>query len=239
MSTGLFRLFFGKDVLSAMKVSITTKSFGARPVLAEVRFNARPGEVLALLAPSGTGKTTALRIVMGLDRDFSGSVERPAGRIGALFQEPRLLPWLSVAANIRLVAPEVTQAAMDALLADVDLHGQGDLLPKQISLGMARRAAIVRALAVGPSLLVLDEPFASLDPGLAARLASTVMRQARGIGATVLMATHDLDQALAIADRILVLAGTAPATLVADIASSAASAGEIRTRFTFLEGGGR
>jgi NitT/TauT family transport system ATP-binding protein len=94
-------------------------------------------------------------------------------------------------------------------------------------------------LAVAPSLLVLDEPFASLDPGLAARLASTVMRQARGIGATVLMATHDLDQALAIADRILVLAGTAPATLVADIASSAASAGEIRTRFTFLEGGGR
>jgi NitT/TauT family transport system ATP-binding protein len=221
-----------------MNVIIRNKSFGARPVLAEVCFKAQPGEVLALLAPSGTGKTTALRIVMGLDKDFAGSVERPVGRIGAVFQDPRLLPWLSVAANIRLVAPDMTRAAVDTLLGWVGLQDQGDLLPRQISLGMARRAAIVRALAVRPSLLVLDEPFASLDPGLAARLAAVVIRRARDVGATVLMATHDLDQALAVADRILVLSGSAPAILAANIAASVSSAAEIRSKFAFLEPGG-
>ena len=222
-----------------MRVVIDGKAFAGKPVLSGVRFSANAGEVLALLAPSGTGKTTALRIVLGLDRDFAGSVARPAGRTGAMFQEPRLLPWLSVAANISLVAPALTRAAIDTLLADVGLQGQGDLLPKQISLGMARRVAIVRALAVRPSLLVLDEPFASLDPSLAARLAAEVTRQARDIGAIVLVATHDLDQALAIADRILVLTGTAPASLAADMASPSMSAAEIRTRFPFLNSNGR
>ena len=223
----------------ALRVDIASKAFGESLVLSAVRFSAAPGEVLALLAPSGTGKTTALRIVLGLDREFSGSVVRPAGRIGAMFQEPRLLPWLSVADNIRLVAPSLTRQAADGLLAGVGLQGQGDLLPKQVSLGMARRVAMVRALAVRPSLLVLDEPFASLDPRLAAELAVAVTRQARACGAIVLVATHDLDQALAIADRILVLTGTAPATLAADIAAPAASAAEIRTRFAFLERNGR
>ena len=223
----------------ALRVTIDSKAFGGRPVLSGVRFTAGPGEVLALLAPSGTGKTTALRITVGLDRVFAGSVARPAGRIGAMFQEPRLLPWLSVAANIGLVAPELSCEAVEELLTEVDLAGQGDLLPKQMSLGMARRAAMARAISVKPSLLVLDEPFASLDPSLAARLAAAVTRQARAFGATVLIATHDLDQALAIADRILVLAGTAPATLAADFASSSAAAEEIRTRFTFLERGAR
>jgi ABC-type nitrate/sulfonate/bicarbonate transport system ATPase subunit len=218
-----------------LRVDIGSKSFGGRPILAAVKFNAGPGEVLAVLAPSGTGKTTTLRIVSGLDANFAGSVVRPAGRIGAVFQEPRLLPWLSVIANIKLVAPDLTTKAADDLLGAVGLQGQGDLLPKQISLGMARRVAMVRALAVQPSLLILDEPFASLEPSLALRLAVTVTRQARDCGATVLVATHDLDQAAAIADRILVLSGTAPATLAADVVSSAAAAAEIRTRFAFLE----
>ena len=223
---------------TGLRVVIDSKAFARVPVLSQVRFEARTGEVLALLAPSGTGKTTTLRIVLGLDRDFAGSVVRPAGRIGTVFQEPRLLPWLSVAANIALVAPELTRAAVDGLLASVGLHEQGDLLPKQISLGMARRAAIVRAMAVRPSLLVLDEPFASLEPNLAARLAASVTRQARDRGAIVLVATHDLDQALALSDRVLVLGGGAPATLVEDIVASPALAGEMRTRFAFLERGG-
>ena len=222
---------------SGLRVDIGSKAFGGTPVLSKIRFDAKAGEVLALLAPSGTGKTTALRIVLGLDRKFVGSVVRPMGRIGAVFQDPRLLPWLSVAANIGLVAPHLTAASVDALLARVGLQGQGGLLPKQISLGMARRAAIVRALAVAPSLLVLDEPFASLEPSLAAGLAAAVTRQARDLGAIVLVATHDLDQALAISDRVLVLGGDTPATLAADIVASPALAGEIRGRFGFLERG--
>ncbi len=219
-----------------LRVAIEGKAFGGCPVLSGVRFSAVAGEVLALLAPSGTGKTTALRVVLGLDRDFAGSVARPAGRIGAMFQEPRLLPWLSGVANIRLVAPALTREAAERRLGDFGLQGQGDLLPKQMSLGMARRVALARALAVNPSLLVLDEPFASLDPGLAARLGTEVMRQARQIGAIVLMATHDLGQALAVADRILVLGGTAPARLAADILSASASAEEIKAEFGFLQG---
>jgi NitT/TauT family transport system ATP-binding protein len=216
-----------------LRVAIDRKSFGGRTVLGDVGFAAEPGEVLALLAPSGTGKTTALRIVLGLDRDFTGCVERPAGRMAAVFQDPRLLPWMDVGANLRLVAPGLTEAAMDSLLDLVGLPGLAGAMPKALSLGMARRVALARALAARPSLLVLDEPFASLDPMLAARLARDVAGWTRAHRATTVLATHDLDQALGVVDRILVLSGS-PATLAADLAASPEAAVSIRARFPFL-----
>jgi len=192
-------------------------SGGVREVLRGVAFDGAPGEVLALFGPSGTGKTTTLRIVLGLDRDFTGSVRRPAGRIGVVFQEPLLLPWMTVADNVRTVALPGDEAAdVGALLDEVGLAGEGRRMPRELSLGMARRAALARALSVSPGLLVLDEPFASLDAGLGAQLAQVVARRARHDGMVVLLATHDLDQALAIADRVLVLSGR-PATLAADL----------------------
>jgi ABC-type nitrate/sulfonate/bicarbonate transport system ATPase subunit len=185
-----------------------------REVLREVAFAGRGGEILALLAPSGAGKTTILRIVLDLDRDFEGEVRRPQGRLGVMFQEPRLLPWLTVAANLRLIAGGDARE-IAGLLAEVGLAGTETLHPRALSLGMARRVALVRALLGRPALLVLDEPFASLDPQAASGLASLLVQAARRDGTLVLLSTHDLDQVLGFADRLLVLAGV-PAHLAAD-----------------------
>jgi ABC-type nitrate/sulfonate/bicarbonate transport system ATPase subunit len=221
----------GADTL---QVNITAKAYGTRQVLSTVAFSASPGEVLALLAPSGTGKTTTLRIVLGLDTKFSGTVHRPIGRIGAVFQEPRLLPWLSVGQNLSLVQPSLTEPDIAELLRRAGLEPIADLMPSSLSLGMARRVALARAMAVKPSLLVMDEPFASLDPLLSGRLSHSIASYARQTGASLLMATHDLDQALAVADRILLLGGSNPAKLEADEPSAGIDAATVRERFQFL-----
>lgn len=235
---------------AALDIRIHARRFpaphgGVREVLRDVAFTAREGEILALFGPSGTGKSTVLRIVAGLDRGFDGTTRLPPRRIGAVFQEPRLAPWLSVADNLRLVAGEGAAPDIPALLAELGLEDVFGLRPAQISLGMARRVALARALAVEPGLLLLDEPFASLDPALAARLAGVILAHARRLRATVLLATHELDQAMALADRILVLAGQ-PATLAADLAvpdrADAAASAEfraaLRKRFPFLSAAG-
>ncbi len=208
-----------------LHVHIQAKSYAdaggrRREVLGETRFAGTGGEVLALLAPSGTGKTTILRIVLGLDRDFEGEIRLPQGRLGVMFQEPRLLPWLTVEANLRLVAG-IDAREIPPLLAEVGLAGIETLHPKALSLGMARRVALVRALLGRPAMLVLDEPFASLDPKSASELAALLARAAHQQGALVLLSTHDLDPALGCADRLLVLAGT-PALLAADWPTGAA-----------------
>jgi len=201
---------------------------GLRPVLRDVAFTAGPGEVLALFGPSGTGKSTALRIVMGLDTDYIGTVRRGAGRLGAVFQDPRLLPWMTVGDNLRLVqsAPGYDPAAA---LAEVGLPDAARLMPGALSLGMARRAALARALAVDPSLLVLDEPCASLDPRTAAGLGGLLAARARTHGTTVLFSTHEIEHAFACADRVLVLGGY-PASLAADVAVPADMAGRCTAR---------
>ena len=222
-----------------LDVRIARKAFRSsdgevRPVLHDVAFTVPAGSIVALFGPSGTGKTTTLRIVMGLDAAFDGSVARPPGRLGAMFQEPRLAPWLTVADNLRLVATAGVPAPdIPALLAEVGLPGAERRLPRELSLGMARRAALARALVVAPSLLVLDEPFVSLDPQLAGSLAAVIRGRASRTGAAVLLSTHDLDPVFAIADRILVLSGH-PATLQADLALPADSAGRQRQRAGLL-----
>jgi ABC-type nitrate/sulfonate/bicarbonate transport system ATPase subunit len=217
-----------------------------RDVLRDIAFSVGRGEVIALLGASGTGKSTTLRILLGLDGAFDGHVRHGNGRAGVMFQEPRLLPWLTVAENLRLVLTDsMPQPDITALLEMVRLPNAGGLYPRQLSLGMARRAALARALAVSPDVLVLDEPFASLDTQLAAALADVVERWTRDTGAAVLLATHDLTQALHLASRVLVLAGT-PATLAADlavpagsdIAERAALHAALVGRFSFFRSGG-
>jgi NitT/TauT family transport system ATP-binding protein len=217
----------------SLDIAIDGKAFGARFVLGRVHFRAEPGEVLALLAPSGTGKTTTLRIMLGLDKAFDGHAYRPAGRAGMVFQEPRLLPWLDVSGNLRLVAPDLSEQDMDFLLSLAGLPGCARLKPKALSLGMARRVAVARALAVRPALLLMDEPFASLDQQLGSQIGRDITAYARELGAITVIATHDLDQALSIADRVLVLGGV-PASLAEDTRSMNISAPSFRQRFTFL-----
>lgn len=210
---------------------------GGELLLRDVQLTAKPGEVVALLGASGTGKTTTLRILLGLDRDYDGTVRCAAERVGAMFQEPRLLPWCSVAENLRIVArggaamPEV-----GALLRDVGLEGSDALFPAQLSLGMARRVALARALAVAPDLLILDEPFASLDRGAAGSMAAC-LEGLRQRGVAIVMALHDIDLATSLATRIIVLAGR-PAVVVyrAELASAAdraAARADLDARFAF------
>ncbi len=211
-----------------LDVRIEQKAFVSRDgrrrtVLRDVAFSVGHGEVVALLAPSGTGKSTILRIVLHLDEAFEGTIRHGAERVGVMFQEPRLLPWLTVADNLRLVVTDpMPKPDIGALLDRVRLPNAAALYPRQISLGMARRASLARALAVSPDLLVLDEPFASLDPQLAGALAAVVAGWARDTGAAVLLATHELAQALQFASRLLILSGQ-PATLAADLPVPAAS----------------
>ena len=230
-----------------LDVQIISKQFrssrgAARQILRGVAFSAEPGEILALLGPSGIGKSTILRIILGLDQDFKGSVRPLPTKTGVMFQEPRLLPWLSVEENLRLVYPDgAPPPDIAALLDEVMLPPVRTLLPSALSLGMARRVALARALAVDPELLVLDEPFASLDHSLAAALSTRIIKRVRRLGTLVLLSTHDADQALAMASRILVVAGE-PATLVADIDApprgDTAAIGRLHqdllARFTFL-----
>ena len=177
-------------------------------IITDLRFGLRRHEVTCLLGPSGCGKTTALRIVMGLDGAFEGRVTPPAAalRIGVVFQDPRLLPWRTVEQNVRLAAPDVTSAALESLLAELGLADWRGSRPNQLSLGMARRVALARALAVDPDLLILDEAFVSLDERGADILRSIVFGAVERRRATVLMVTHSVREALQYSDTILVLA---------------------------------
>ena len=176
------------------------------------------GQVAALVGPSGCGKTTLLRIIVGLDRDFEGSVELPPhGRLGVVFQEPRLLPWRTVEQNVRLAAPQADEAALSALFATLGLAEHRRHYPGELSLGLARRVALARAFALKPDLLVLDEPFVSLDAALAARLRAELVELVSRRPVTTLVVTHDIDEAIALADRIILLSPS-PARILADVA---------------------
>lgn len=171
----------------------------------ELRLEA--GSFGALIGPSGCGKTTILKIAAGLDADFSGSRRPPgAGRLGFVFQEPRLLPWRTVEQNIRLALP-ADQADVDLadLFETLGLDRHLARYPGELSLGLARRAAIARAFAVRPDFLLLDEPFVSLDEAVAARLRDELLALTTRTKVTTLFVTHDLEDAVELADRLFFL----------------------------------
>lgn len=175
---------------------------------------------MALVGPSGCGKTTALGIVAGLDRDYDGALEigGASPRLGMVFQEPRLLPWRTVRQNLALALPKPQRLPerVDAMLDALELSGFADRFPTQLSLGMARRVALARAFVVEPDLLLMDEPFVSLDEPTALRLRDLLAARLEQRPATVLLVTHNLREALALADRLLLLAPS-PGRVVADI----------------------
>ena len=200
--------------MSGLRVAVTAKHFGATPVLADIAFDLAAGERAALIGPSGIGKTTLLSLIAGLDPAFSGHITRPPGALAMVFK-PRLLPWRTLAQNITLAHPACTPARARGLLAAVGLAAATDLHPQKASLGMQRRAALARALAVDPSLILMDEPLVSLDTASSARVQAVMVDVLDRSGATCLIATHDYGQALAVADRLLELDGV-PARLVSD-----------------------
>jgi len=207
----------GRLELHIRRKSYRTASGGCLQVLGDITFAVANGEVAALVGPSGCGKTTLLRIVVGLDRDFDGRVVLPAhGRLGMVFQEPRLLPWRTVEQNIRLAAPRVGEAALTALLATLGLTEHRRHYPGELSLGLARRVALARAFAIEPDLLVLDEPFVSLDAALAERLRGELVELVSRRPTTTLLVTHSIDEALGLADRVVLLSAS-PARVAAEV----------------------
>jgi ABC-type nitrate/sulfonate/bicarbonate transport system ATPase subunit len=197
--------------------SFRTASGQSVPVLANLSFALKEGETGALIGPSGCGKSTLMRILAGLDHDFEGSVHVPAdGRVGMVFQEPRLLPWRSVEDNVRLAAPNASEAEVAALFGALGLSEHRTHFPGELSVGLARRAALARAFAVRPTLLLLDEPFVSLDAPLARQLQRDLARLVESRGMITVLVTHDLDEAIALADRIFVLS-VRPAHVVDEI----------------------
>jgi NitT/TauT family transport system ATP-binding protein len=197
--------------------SFRTASGQDVPVIANLSVALEEGETGALIGPSGCGKSTLMRILAGLDRNFDGSVHVPAhGRVGMVFQEPRLLPWRSVEDNVRLAAPDANEAEVATLFAALGLAEHRTYFPGELSIGLARRAALARAFAVRPTLLLLDEPFVSLDAPLARQLQHDLARLVESRGMITVLVTHDVDEAIALADRIFMLSAR-PSHVVGEI----------------------
>jgi NitT/TauT family transport system ATP-binding protein len=194
-----------------LEVDIASKAFtnaaGERfDVLADLNFALGAGEVGVFVGPSGCGKSTMLRILAGLDHDYRGRVTRPNdARIGMVFQEPRLLPWRSVEENVRLAAPHADEATLSALFAVLELTAHRSHFPGELSLGLARRVALARAFAVEPDFLILDEPLASLDDALAARLRDQIAALVDSRSVMTLLVTHSVDDAVRLGDRLFLL----------------------------------
>jgi ABC-type nitrate/sulfonate/bicarbonate transport system ATPase subunit len=191
-----------------------------RAVLRGIDLAIAQGEFVSLVGPSGAGKTTLLRILAGLDAGYTGSIawhDGPHPRLGIVFQEPRLVPWLSILDNLLLVTgPDQAERAR-ALLAKVELAGTEAALPGQLSGGMQRRAALARALLVRPDFLMLDEPLISLDAGLAERMRCLLNGYWREHRTTTLLITHNIAEAAELSTRILILSPS-EGQLVADCA---------------------
>jgi len=184
-------------------------------VLTDVTLTIGAGEVVALLGPSGCGKSTLLRLIAGLDLPSAGSVTIDSEEVtdvdphcAVVFQEPRLLPWRTLRENVKLGARGTkNDLDIDSLLAEVGLEGFETHLPKEVSGGMAQRTALARGLAGDPGVLLLDEPFAALDALTRLQMQDLLADVAQKSGATVVFVTHDIDEALHLADRVVVLAG--------------------------------
>ena len=188
-----------------MDLDLQEKRFGDVAVLGPIRFSLERGETLAIEGRSGIGTTTLLRIIAGLDRTFAGRVSR-ADRPAIVFQEPTLLPWRTALQNITLVTG-ASPARAGAALAEVGLAGLEDRFPAQLSLGQQRRLAIARAFSAEPDLLLLDEPFVSLDPALAEDMLRLTERLLRDHPVAAILVTHSTDEARRLATRRAVLEG--------------------------------
>jgi sulfonate transport system ATP-binding protein len=184
--------------------------------LRDIHLRAQSGEIVAILGGSGCGKTTLLRLTAGLDQPSAGAIavddqtiEGTHPAISAVFQEPRLLPWLTVASNIafggRRIAKPERQRRVTGLLERIGLEGYGARWPKDLSGGQQQRVAIARALIGHPEILLLDEPFSALDSFTRASLHELLLSLWLDLQPTILIVTHDVDEAVFLADRVVVM----------------------------------
>ena len=205
--------------MGAVSINDVRKSYGGMEVLHGVSVDIKDGEFVILVGPSGCGKSTLLRMIAGLDQDYEGHIARSgAGRMGMVFQEPTLLSWRSVEENIRLVMrdDEVREIILAGILERMELSAHRHHFPGELSVGLARRVGIGRALAALPSLLLMDEPFASLDGALSTRLQKQIKSELVASPVTTLLVTHSFDEALSVANRLVVFS-VRPSRIIADL----------------------
>jgi NitT/TauT family transport system ATP-binding protein len=223
--------------------------FGAETIFEALRFDVMRGEFLCILGPSGCGKSTALRLIGGLLPASAGGVAvagEPAARawshLAYVFQAPRLVPWRNardnVALAIELRRPDVPKrerrARAQALLDRVGLGADAEKFPRMLSGGERQRVSIARALAVEPEIVLMDEPFSALDVSTRQRLRQELVELWRQTGKTIVFVTHDIDEALALADRILVFSRK-PAQVIANLTVAAERPRRIEATPTLME----
>lgn len=257
LSTGVPAL---SVALQGVSRTFASPGGATRQVLSDVDLDIAPGEIIAFIGPSGCGKSTLLRQVSGLDTPDAGDIRIDGSalvgidqRCAVAFQEPRLLPWRSIARNVEIGLPRSTNRIIGRervaeLLRLVQLDESSQLRPRQVSGGMAQRAALARALARGPGVLLLDEPFGALDALTRLTMQDLLLDIHSAEPATILLVTHDVDEALYLADRIVLL-GQEPGALpnsgsgivrIVDVPGARprdrADAGLARIRTELLEG---
>lgn len=208
--------------MTGVQIDIKEKIYptATKPIIANLKLSLNSEEFICLVGPSGSGKTTLLNIIAGLDNDYDGEIlagQYKHPKIGYVFQNPRLLPWRTVRENIEL-ALDGPADAVDELLEIMQLSQSQSqhAYPERLSLGMSRRVSIIRAFAVDPELLLMDEPFVSLDAPTARQVRELLLKLWQQRPHTVLFVTHDLREAIALADRLIFLSA-APMQVVSEI----------------------
>ena len=196
-----------------LRVTDLALSYGTTPVLEGVGMEVEDGEFVSLVGPSGSGKSTVLRAIIGLQKPSAGKVELGVAKdkIGFLFQDDALLPWRRAAENVALglrlrgMAKEQALARAEDWLGRLGLHGLGARYPRELSGGQRKRVALAQVLALEPQLLLMDEPFSALDAITRARLSQDLLKLVEDHRMSVLLVTHDLEEALALSDNVYLL----------------------------------
>jgi sulfonate transport system ATP-binding protein len=208
-----------KDGDKMIKINIKEKSFKGIKILENIDISLKEAEFLSIIGPSGCGKTTFLNIVSSLDKDFKGNVNINSSNIGFVFQDARLIPWLTIKENLLIVSKDKDIKQIDELLKLVNLENILDLYPKDLSGGMARRVSFVRAFINKPKLIFLDEPFISLDYPTATALKKDFLELCKRFNTTIILVTHDLSEAIYLSNRIIFFSKN-PATVIFEYKNS-------------------
>lgn len=212
VATSSLKLVSNRDTLKpadasspVLTVTLDGMRFGDKQVLGALDLRLAPRETIAITGPSGVGKTTFMRIIAGLEHRYDGHVRRP-DKLAMVFQEPTLMRWRTVADNLAITLG-LTPAEIDIALEEVGLAGRGTAFPDQLSLGQQRRLSLARAFAGKPDVLLMDEPFVSLDADLSDEMMSLFERLRDNHPVATLLVTHAIPEAERLATRILELSG--------------------------------